>query len=108
MDRTITLTPEEAAAWEEQVAEIEGNWPAIKEHLDEADRAAAEPSVSGQLRRAIRSAHHQRITLPRLLADARTDWETVGPFLAGGTLPSDVFDRLASALKLELVATARG
>lgn len=105
MERRITLTPEETAAWEEQVVAIEGNWPAIKEHLDEAARAAAESSVSGQLRRAIRNAHRQHITLPKLLATADTDWQTVGPFLAGGTLPSDVFDRLASALKLELVAT---
>ncbi|MCI0684305.1 MAG: hypothetical protein L0Y71_19520 [Gemmataceae bacterium] len=62
--------------------------------------AAAEPTHSGALRRAI---HSSKILLDDLADRAATDLNTLDAFLTGtGTLSSDVIDRLTNILKLNL------
>ncbi len=106
MNIVKTLTPQERAEWERQVAEVEGEWPELEKRFDLADAAAAEESFSGELRRAIHGTLQQGISLPRLFREAQVDWPTLDPFLHGeGELSSAVIDRLVKVLGLHLQAT---
>ena len=64
--------------------------------------AAEEPTHSGALRRAI---HSSKLLFPDIADRAGTDMRTLDKFLTGdGTLTSDIIDRLAKILKLQLGA----
>lgn len=64
--------------------------------------AMREPTTSGALRQAI---HASKMLLPDLADRAQTDMDTLDAFLTGErSLTSDVIDRLATVLKLKLVA----
>lgn len=101
------FTPAEREAWRRSVAEAES--PEARAESNEyfrlAEAAAAEPTFSGELRRAIHSVHQRRIFLDTLLERANVDWATLRPFMIGeAPLPTDVVDRLASVLGLHLQA----
>lgn len=90
------FTPEERAHWEQAVRETEAELPRLMAQLSQLRAAAAEPSLSGQLRRAVHSA---TLPLPRIADRCAIDLRTLGAFLRGeATLPSDVMDRLAEVL----------
>ena len=102
------FTPAEREAWLRSVAEAES--PEERAESDEyfrlAEAAAAEPTFSGELRRAIHGVHQRRMFVTTLLERAQIDWETLRPFMIGeATLPSDVIDRLVNVLGLHLEST---
>jgi hypothetical protein len=99
------FTPAEREAWQRSVAEAES--PAERAESEAyfrlAKAAAAEPTFSGELRRAIHSIHQRRMFLDTLLERAQVDWATLRPFMIGeAPLPSDVIDRLVNVLGLHL------
>lgn len=104
MDRTLKpLTPEESARLRSFANAIEIERPEIDQRLARMRAAAAEPTFSGQLRRAIHAIHQQEMFLPTLLERAQVRWEELEPFLLGeSSLPSDIIDRLVETLQLEL------
>ena len=68
--------------------------------------AADEPTLSGELRRAI---HASPLSLAELAAGARIPQRALDEFLTGErTLRSDVLDRLATSLGLSWIARAGG
>lgn len=105
MSTIQTLTPDQAARMRQLATAAEAERADNDEYFRHARVAAAEPTFSGQLRRAIHSIHQQQMLLPTLLREADVDWATLEPFMVGdATLPTDVVDRLVSVLKLELHA----
>jgi hypothetical protein len=98
-----SFTPAEREAWEAAVAEAEAEQPETIEYFRKANVAAAEPTFSGELRRAIHNVHDRQMLLPTLLERAQVDWATLEPFMVGeAPLPSDVIDRLVDVLGLHL------
>jgi hypothetical protein len=103
------FTPAEREAWLRSVAEAES--PEARAESEAyfrlAKAAAAEPTFSGELRRAIHGVHQRRMFLETLLERANVDWATLEPFMIGeAPLPSDVIDRLATVLGLHLQSVA--
>lgn len=99
------FTSEEREAWLRSVAEAESpeERAASDEYFRLAEAAVAEPTFSGELRRAIHGVHQRRMFFTTLLERAQVDWETLRPFMIGeSTLPSDVIDRLVGVLGLHL------
>ncbi len=90
--------------WEQALREVEEELPEIMERGRRLLEAAAEPTLSGGLRRAVRDSDFdfdeivERLGIP---ADDYSDFQAgVRP------LPSDVLDRLAAILGCELVPAA--
>jgi hypothetical protein len=101
------FTPAERAAWQRAVAEVESPEARAQSHeyFRLAEAAAAEPTFSGELRRAIHGVHRQEMFLDMLMERAKVDWDTLRPFLIGeASLPSEVIDRLVDVLGLHLQA----
>ena len=93
-----TFTVEEKRVWESKVAEEESAMPANLARLERMDAAAAEPTFSGELRRAIRDA---RVPMHDLAARIHVSWRQLLDFQAGdAALPTDAVDRLIDALSL--------
>jgi hypothetical protein len=93
------FTPEERERWLRARREVEQELPEIlarhKLHME----AAAEPTVSGLVRRAV---HKCGLTIPRVAQAAGISIEDLDYFLAGElNLRSDVLDRLARAAGLD-------
>ena len=67
--------------------------------------AAAEPTLSGALRRAFHGCIQEPGSLPHVVMEqAKIDWAELLPFLLGeAPLTSDQIDRLTAALGMELV-----
>jgi hypothetical protein len=93
-----TFTPEQLADWQHKVAEEEAALPANLARLQRMDEAAAEPTLSGELRRAIRHAKVPHHTLAEKIG---VSWRQLLDFQAGdAALPTDAVDRLITALSL--------
>lgn len=99
------FTPEELAHWEQAVREAEEiDYPDLMAQLPILRAKAAEPTISGRLRRAIHTSPHP---LRALAARVGTDEVTINAFLLGEqSLPSEVVDRLAEVLGYELTPVA--
>ncbi|MDP1798181.1 MAG: hypothetical protein Q8K78_11890 [Planctomycetaceae bacterium] len=105
----LELTAEERDRKRQAIAETEAAHDpvATRERYDRFRAAAAENSFSGELRRAIQNAGIPAFRLPLVLEQAGIPWDQVEPFLLGeGSLSSDVIDRLADTLKLQIALTA--
>jgi hypothetical protein len=94
-------TPEQAARLAKLAALVESEQPDLAARLEREDMAAAQPTFSGELRRAIRASRLQPGDLAR---DAGVDWRDFALFLQGhAELSTCAIDRLASRLGLSLV-----
>ena len=87
----------------EKMADIRASWPKIEaelpeqmERLSRMNEAAAESSLTGQLRQAVHQSGQQ---VPQIAVVAGIDPETLCDWLEGlRTLRSDVLDRIAQAI----------
>ncbi len=94
------LTPEEQADLVRAREQVAQELPDLVRRNKMARDAAGEPTLSGELRRAI---HSSRLSLSRIAHDGGITVLMLDEFLTGErTLPSDVLDRLAQALGYEL------
>jgi hypothetical protein len=93
------FTPQERERWLKSRAEIEGELPELVAKGRILKEAAAEPTLSGVVRRAV---HRTGLNLPKVAKEAGLTESQVHEFLLGErTLRSDVLDRLARAAGLE-------
>jgi len=98
----IELTPEQLTRLKQARREVEKELPELLEQERKLNLAQAEPSLSGQLRRAIQSSG---VPLPVLATRTNSDVTELGAFLRGDSpLPSNVIDRLAKELGFELTS----
>ncbi|HLQ44086.1 MAG TPA: hypothetical protein VK137_05095, partial [Planctomycetaceae bacterium] len=87
----------------EKMADIRASWPKIEaelseqqERLSHVDEAAAESSLTGQLRQAV---HHSGLQVPQIASAAGIAPEALCDWLEGlQTLRSDVLDRITQAI----------
>jgi hypothetical protein len=94
-------TPEQSARLAKLAALVESERPDLAARLEREDIAAAQPTFSGELRRAIRASFLQPGDLAR---DAGVDWQDFALFLQGrAELSTRAIDLLASRLGLSLV-----
>ena len=92
--------------WEQAVREVEAEKPELEILHRQIVAAKAEPTLSGQLRRA---AHKNWRSFPEIVKELGISSEDYNEFLAGQRpLPSDVMDRLAKLLGLELAPVETG
>ena len=97
---TRTLTPAQRARLRQQRRLIASELPDLVARDQACKEAQDEPTLSGELRRAI---HASSSSLAQVAAQAHIPALVLDEFLTGErTLRSDVLDRLASALGLEL------
>ena len=93
------FTPEERERWLRARQEVEQELPEILARHKLHVEAAAEPTVSGLVRRAV---HKCGLTIPRIAQASGISMEDLDRFLAGElNLRSDVLDRLARAAGLD-------
>jgi hypothetical protein len=93
------MTPEERERWLKARQEIEAEMPEIIARHRVLREAAAEPTLSGGVRRAV---HRTGLMFPRIAKEAGLTECQLHEFLLGErTLRSDVLDRLARAVGLE-------
>jgi hypothetical protein len=96
------FTPQERERWLKARAEIEAELPELIAKGRILKEAAAEPTLSGVVRRAV---HRTGLNLPKVAKEAGLTESQVHEFLLGErTLRSDVLDRLARAAGLEFPA----
>ena len=101
---TRQLTAARRAALKRQRKRIAAELPELISHDRQSREARDEPTLSGELRRAI---HAHPLPLEELAQRAGITSLVLDEFLTGErTLRSDVFDRLGQALGLQLVAEA--
>lgn len=94
------FSPAEREEWQQTVASIEAELPEIVERNRLMLEAIKEPSVSGQLRRAI---YESKTDYAQLASLADIDILEISEFMCGrATLDSDAFSRLADFCKLQL------
>ena len=87
--------------WQQAVREVEKELPWLEARNQQMADAAAEPTLSGQLRRAIRAGWRDFLEMVAALEISSEDYSD---FMAGQrTLPSDVMDQMAKLLGYELV-----
>ena len=92
------FTQAELAAWKRKVTEEESAAPANLARLQRMQEAAAEQTLSGELRRAIRDAMFPYHDLAAMIG---VSWRQLLDFQAGdAALPTDAVDRLVEALSL--------
>ena len=100
--RIVRLTEEQMRQWRKDRDLIANELPDLIAKHERICKAAEERTTSGALRRAI---HSSKILLHDLAGRAKTDIKTLDGFLTGEQpLTSDVIDRLAMILKLDLRA----
>jgi len=93
------FTPEERERWLKARGEIEAEMPEIAARCRVLREAAAEPNLSGAIRRAV---HKTGLMLPRIAVEAGLTETQLHEFLLGErTLRSDVLDRLVKAVGFE-------
>jgi len=93
------FTPQEKERWLRARAEVEAEMPELIARARVLREAAAEPTLSGAVRRAV---HRTGLMLPKVAQVAGLTETQVHEFLLGErTLRSDVLDRLAKASGLE-------
>lgn len=82
-------------------AAIRAELPWLLERARTRDAAASEDTVSGRLQRAVTTMRQPYEKVSRATA---IPFQDLADFIAGGQLPSDALDRLATAAHCELVA----
>lgn len=93
------FTPEERERWLRARLEVEQELPEILARHKLRMEAAAEPTVSGLVRRAVQKCG---LTIPRVARAAGISEDDLDCFLTGElTLRSDVLDRLGRAAGLD-------
>jgi predicted transcriptional regulator len=93
---TRELTPEQRAKLAQQQQQLAQELPHLVDRNRMSKEASDEPTLSGEIRRAI---HASAQPLSKLAADAGITPLILDEFLTGErTLRSDVMDRLAKAL----------
>jgi len=99
-----TLTPAQRAKLRSYRQRIAAELPDMAARDQMRKEAQEEPTLSGELRRAI---HSSSLTLAEISARTRVPCAALDEFLTGErTLRSDVLDRLATSLGLELTVRA--
>ena len=99
---TRTLTPDESEKLRQRREAIARELPDLTARDQMRKEAREEPTLSGELRRAI---HASPFSLAQLAARAGISPTILDEFLTGErTLRSDVLDRLAIELALELTS----
>ena len=81
-------------------AAVRAELPSLLERRQAGERAAAEDTVSGRLRRAVKA---MRQPYEQFCQATGIPFEQLTDFMAGGQLSSDSLDRLAVAAHCELV-----
>jgi hypothetical protein len=81
-------------------AAVRAELPWLLERHQAGERAAAEDTVSGRLRRAVKA---MRQPYEQVCQATGIPFEQLADFMAGGQLASDALDRLAAAAHCELV-----
>jgi hypothetical protein len=103
------FTPEERQRWLKARQEIEAEMPEIMARHRVLKEAAAEPTLSGAIRRAL---HRSGPSLIHVAKEVGLEESQIHEFLLGErTLRSDVLDRLAAALGFQFpdaVASSSG
>lgn len=95
------FTPEERARWEQARDEAERELPDLLDRAKRRADALAEPTMSGQLRRAIKASE---LGLRDIAEEIGTSPVELSAFMCGDQpLSSDVLDSLAALLGYELV-----
>jgi hypothetical protein len=97
---TRNLTPAQRMRLQRQRRQIARELPDMAARDQMRKEARDEPTISGELRRAI---HDSRMSLAAIAGKARIPLLALDEFLTGErTLRSDVLDRLATGLELDL------
>ena len=95
------FTPEERARWEQARDEADRELPDVLERAKRRTQALAEPTISGQLRRAIQASD---LSLHQVADRIDISPVELSGFMSGDqSLSSDVLDSLAALLGYELV-----
>ena len=81
-------------------AAVRAERPWLLERRQAGERAAAEDTVSGRLRRAVKA---MRQPYEQVCQATGIPFEQLADFMAGGQLASDALDRLAAAAQCDLV-----
>lgn len=81
-------------------AALQAELPWLLERRQASQRAAAEDTVSGRLRRAVAA---MRQPYEQVCQATGIPFEQLADFMAGGQLGSDALDRLAAAAHCELL-----
>jgi hypothetical protein len=87
----------------DKIAAAEAERPAVEAQLKLAERAAAEETFSGWLRREI---HRAPMHLPTIWQQSEISKTDFLDFLEGGTLTTVQVDRLCATLGISLVANS--
>jgi len=105
--RTMSqLPPDVQQRIERYRQEMAQELPDLADQHELLKEAAAEPTLSGELRRAV---HACDLPLPQIAQQAGMPLPLLGEFLTGErTLRSDVMDRLATAVELVTVPATDG
>lgn len=94
------MTPSNQMSDEDVEAAVRNELPRLLQRRQAGQRAAAEDTVSGRLRRAVKA---MRQPYEQLCEVTGIPFEQLVDFMAGGQLTSDALDRLAAATHCELV-----
>ena len=95
------MTPQKPVSDADIEAAVRAELPWLLERSRAREAAASEDTVSGRLRRAVAAMkqHYEQVCQA-----TGSRFEDLADFMAGGQLPSDVLDRLATAAHCKLAA----
>ena len=95
------MTPPKPSSDADIEAAVRAEIPWLLKRSRAREAAASEDSVSGRLRRAVTA---MKQPYEQVCQATGIRFQDLADFMAGGQLPSDALDRLASAARCELVA----
>ena len=95
------MTPQKPASDADIEAAVQAELPWLLERSRARGAAASEDTVSGRLRRAVTA---MKQPYEQVCQATGITFQDLADFMAGGQLPSDALDRLATAAHCELVA----
>ena len=95
------MTPQKPVSDADIEAAVRAELPWLLERSRARDAAASEDTVSGRLRRAVAAVKQP---YEQVCQATGIPFQDLADFMAGGQLPSDALDRLATAAHCELVA----
>jgi hypothetical protein len=95
------MTPQKPASDADIEAAVRAELPWLLERSRARGAAASEDTVSGRLRRAVTA---MKQPYEQVCQATGIPFQDLADFMAGGQLPSDALDRLATAAHCELVA----
>jgi len=95
------MTPQKPTSDADIEAAIRAEFPWLLDRAKARDATASEDTVSGRLRRAVTT---MRQPYEHVSQATGIPFQDLADFMAGGQLPSDALDRLATAAHCELVA----